>query len=300
MSELNVSGGSSAGLATPVSRDGSGLGESVADRALAVGPLVPEGAVVARGTAAWVWGLDVSPPGTREAEREVDLILPPGAGPPGHDPRWVELPDEHVAREAGVPLTSPPRTALDCARWLPEPEALAALDRFLRCGVRREELRAMACPLAGYQGNKRLRALLALGDGGAESPGESRTRLIVMKAGFPRPQTQIPVQGPCGQRLYVDMGYARYRVGLEYDGEPHHSGRRARARDSGRLRWLRNEMGWEVIPVTKDVLPRPGPYLEALLTALLHRGWDPDDATMDRIATFLARLRHRRSAGKAR
>ncbi|WP_157431530.1 hypothetical protein [Actinomadura hibisca] len=301
MSKLNVSEDASpTGLVTPVLRKEPDQGTPIADHALAVKPLVPDGAVAARGTAAWLWGLDVLPPGARWTEREVDLILPSGEGPPGDDPRWVELPEEHVTEESGVRLTSLSRTALDCARWLSEPEALAALDQFLRRGVRRDELRSMARPLTGYRGNKRLRTLLALGDEGAESPGESRTRLIVLKAGFPRPQTQIPVRGPCGASLYVDMGYPQYRVGLEYDGESHHSGRRARTRDMGRLRWLRSEMGWDVISVTKDVLPSPGPYLEALLTALLHRGWDPDDATMDRIASCLARLRQRRAGRKGR
>ncbi|MDL4774473.1 MULTISPECIES: hypothetical protein [Thermomonosporaceae] len=109
--------------------------------------------------------------------------------------------------------------------------------------------------------------------------------------GFPRPQTQVPAMGPRGERLYVDLGYEAFRVGLEYDGERHHTGRANRARDERRRRWLATEMGWEIIPVTKDFLARPVPYLEALLTALLQRGWNPDGTTMDHIATRLSRRR---------
>ena len=70
-------------------------------------------------------------------------------------------------------------------------------------------------------------------------------------------------------------------------------GARARGHDTARRRWLAKEMRWEVIPVTKDFLAYPAPYLEALLTALLHRGWNPDSATVDRIATRLRNLNRR-------
>ena len=96
--------------------------------------------------------------------------------------------------------------------------------------------------------------------------------------------------GPHGEWLYVDLGYPEFRVGLEYDGERHHTGPEARAHDARRRRWLAQEMGWEIIPVTKDFLYRPAPYLEALLTGLLQRGWEPDHATMEQIAARLALL----------
>lgn len=271
--------------------------------------VLPAGAVIARATAAWLWGLDVLPPGARPGERELDLILPPETAPTdtgtdtgtavgtgagtdaGLDARWAPLPPEHVTTRDGVRLTTRTRTALDCARWLPRLDAVAALDQFLRAGVSEPELRAMARDLPGYQGNRALAEVLRLGDRGAASPGESWTRVLMIRAGFPRPRTQIPVPGPHGERLSIDLGYEQWKVGLEYDGERHHTGRRARAHDDHRRRWLRGQ-GWQIIPVTKDVLARPAPYLEALLIALLDHGWHPDDPTMDRLATHLARLRN--------
>ncbi|RFU36419.1 hypothetical protein DZF91_38165 [Actinomadura logoneensis] len=253
--------------------------------------VLPVGAVIARATAAWLWGLDVLPPGARRGGWELDLVLPPESAPPDAepDPRRVPLPSDHVALLDGVRVTSRARTALDCARWLPRLDAVAALDQFLRAGVGEPELRAMARGLPGYRGSARLAEVFRLSDRGAASPGESRTRVLVVRAGFPRPRTQIPVPGPHGERLFIDLGYEQWRVGLEYDGERHHTGRPARAHDDRRRRWLRDQ-GWKIIPVTRDVLVRPTPYLEALLTALLDRGWQPDDRTMDRLATHLARL----------
>jgi hypothetical protein len=234
-------------------------------------------AVIARRTAAWIWGFDLLPPGTPVRSLEVDLL--DGVGEPA----------SHIIEESGVRVTSLTRTALDCARWLPRFEAVAAVDQFLRAGVGRAELRSMARDLAEYKGSSRLSAVLRLADPGAASPGESWIRLAAVDTGFPRPRTQIPVTGPRGDPFYIDLGYEEFRVGMEYDGEQHHTGPYARARDEGRRRWLAREKGWEIIPVTKDFLPRPAPYLEALLTALLHRGWNPTDKTLDRITARLTR-----------
>jgi hypothetical protein len=58
-------------------------------------------------------------------------------------------------------------------------------------------------------------------DDGAESPQETRTRLVLIDAGLPRPRTQIVVYGNFSGRRFakVDMGYEDFKVGVEYDGE---------------------------------------------------------------------------------
>ncbi|PRX06780.1 UNVERIFIED_ORG: hypothetical protein CLV66_102111 [Actinomadura viridilutea] len=278
------------GLAVPVGVDTAvplERADSLTARAAVISRLLAPDAVIARRTAAWIWGLDVLPPGVDERRWDVEVALP------GHGEAGDELSDEDIVEEGGVKVTSMARTALDCARWLPRREAVAALDQFLRRGVDPASLAAMARGLAGSPNARRLRDVLRLGDAGAASPGESWTRVMVIDTGFPRPRTQIPVNGPRAEPLFIDLGYEDYRVGLEYDGERHHTEARARAHDERRRRWLRKEEGWEIIPVTKNLLVRPAPYMEALLTALLRRGWNPDDATMNRIATRLARLNRR-------
>ncbi|MES9605846.1 hypothetical protein [Actinomadura sp. NPDC000929] len=272
-------------------------GTGLAARAAALSSILPPEAVIARRTAAWIWGLDVLPPGVSELDWDVELVTPrPPEAPPAPVPITadsVDLPPEHVVKESDVRLTCPTRTALDCARWLPRYEAVAALDQFLRRDVAVEELAAMARTLRGYRGNQRLRQILRLADRGAASPSESWIRVAVVDTGFPRPETQIPVRSAKGNWFYIDLGYREFRVGLEYDGERHHTGREARSHDARRRGWLDKEMGWDVIPVTKNFLTRPAPYLGALLTALLQRGWQPDNATMDHIAARLARLERR-------
>ncbi|WP_051712680.1 hypothetical protein [Spirillospora albida] len=286
-----------AGAVVPV---GPGLyfapvdGSSLETRAAALSRLLPPDVVIARRTAAWIWGLDVLPPGADAADWEIDLVTAAGENAP--DPPSAEcaaLPSGHIVEEGGVRLTSRHRTALDCARWLPRTEAVASLDQFLRDGIALEDLRRMARALPGYRGSTRLNEIMRLSDPGAASPGETWVRVAIIRAGFPRPATQVPVEGLYGGDFYLDLGYPEHRVGLEYDGERHHTGPRARARDGARRRWITRELGWDLISVTKDFRTTPAPYLEALLTALLHRGWTPDPPTLDRITANLTLLTRR-------
>ncbi|MBO2451066.1 hypothetical protein J4573_28480 [Actinomadura barringtoniae] len=251
-------------------------------------------AVIGHRSAAWLWGLDVLPPGSLQSDWRIELLVPPGTAlyDPTCDVVETDLPEHHTTQRAGIPVTSLSRTALDCARWLPRREAIAALDQFVRQGVNPADLAAMAAPLARYKRSKRLHQALDLTDPGAESPNESRARVTIIDAGFPRPRTQIPVMGPHGDWVYIDMGYEDLRVGLEYDGEKHHSSTAARAHDEHRRRWLASHMNWQVIPVARDFLTYPTPYLEALLAAMLEHGWDPPSETIDDIATRLFRLQN--------
>ena len=91
-------------------------------------------------------------------------------------------------------------------------------------------------------------------DGGAESPPETRTRLLLCAAGFPRPRTQIVV---CNENGYfigrLDMGWPEWKVGVEYDGPQHWTDPAVRARDIDRAADLARE-GWTVIRVSRDIL----------------------------------------------
>lgn len=266
-------------------------------RAVVLSRRLPGYAIVGRRTAAWLWGLDVLPPGVSASAWPVEVLVPPGRSPPRRDGcrcYVADYADDDVALVGQTRVTSQERTALDCARWLPRLQAVAALDQFLRVGVDPGALAARAARVAGERNARQLREVLVLGDRGAVLPGESWTRVVIVDTGFPRPRTQISVPGPLGTSLFIDLGYADYRVGVEYDGERHHMARRDRERDEARRRWLRKELGWEVIVLTKsDVLATPYPFLAALMTALFERGWSPADDELTEICTRLDRLRRR-------
>ncbi|REE98607.1 type IV toxin-antitoxin system AbiEi family antitoxin [Thermomonospora umbrina] len=259
---------------------------------------LPAHVVIAERAAAWVWGVDVLPPGAREATWPIEVAHPPDLPPPGLPhcrPRPAELPADDIAEHEGVRLTAPERTALDCARWLPRLEAVAALDQFLRAGLDPTALTRRVRRLTGEPHARRLREILRLSDAGAVLPGESWTRVHIMDAGLPRPATQIPVMAADRPRFFLDMGYEQYRTAVEYDGEAFHTGPACRNRDTARRTWIRTHHGWEIIVVTKeDILFHPAPFLEALATTLMHRGWTPTPSQLGRLELKLARLRRRR------
>ena len=55
----------------------------------------------------------------------------------------------------------------------------------------------------------------------AQSPMETRQRMRLVLAGLPRPQAQVPITDNGVPFAYIDNGYERWRVGVDYDGEPH-------------------------------------------------------------------------------
>jgi len=118
------------------------------------------------------------------------------------------------------------------------------------------------------RGVRRLRSVLGLLDAGAESPQESRLRLVLVRAGLPPPQTQIVVPE---LRVRVDMGWPRWRVAVEYDGVQHWLDAAQRAWDIERIALL-EAVGWSVVRVSAAMLQRPGMIVERVRTRLRASG----------------------------
>src|SRR5205807_2094872 len=107
----------------------------------------------------------------------------------------------------------------------------------------------------GRHGLKAARPTLALVDGGAQSPKETWLRLLLVRAGFPRPQTQIAVRNEWGwAEAYLDMGWEDIKVAAEYDGDQHRSSRYQYVKDIRRLEML-ERMGWRVVRVVAEDHP---------------------------------------------
>lgn len=113
-------------------------------------------------------------------------------------------------------------------------------------------------------------SLLRLGDRGAESPQESRMRLVVVDAGLPVPVTQYPIVDLRGVVRYrLDLGWEAPRIGLEYDGVEAHEGREEY--DAARDQALAAR-GWLIIRVRAADLVRPERFLSELWQAFARRG----------------------------
>lgn len=145
--------------------------------------------------------------------------------------------------------TTAARTAFDLGRRLPLEQAVIRIDALsnaTRLPV--EDVHAVAARYPGARGVRGLRRALALVNGGAESPQETRLRLALVRAGLPQPQTQIPVVAGRTVRR-IDMGWTEWRVGVEYDGAHHFTNADDYANDIDRLEFLAR-CGWSIVRVS--------------------------------------------------
>jgi hypothetical protein len=194
--------------------------------------------------------------------------------PAGVIARDETVADDEVTRVAGLPVTTVARTAYDLGRHLPREQALARLDALMHATpFSVEDVLLLAKRYPGARGLRRLRAALPLVEGGAESPKETWLRLLLLiDAGLPTPTTQIPVLDGYWPVAFVDMGWEKYKVAVEYDGDQHRSDRRRYVKDQRRLRKL-EQMGWIVIRVIAE--DKPDDVVRRVRAALLARGWRP-------------------------
>lgn len=216
------------------------------------------------------------------------LIRPRSASmrsPRGLVTAGLDLPGDEVVLARGMRVTSPARTAFDIGRWpasaLPgwAPDSDRDFERRLilldaLCNATKltvPEIRAVADrhPRAG--GLSRLRELLPHVDGKAESPPETRLRLLITGHGLPRPDAQVPVSNEYGVQIaHVDLGWPQWCVGAEYDGDWHWEDEVQRPIDIARYADYESA-GWDVLRVEKSLLNKTPAVIIGELEARLRR-----------------------------
>jgi hypothetical protein len=190
----------------------------------------------------------------------------------------------------GIPMTTPARTAFDLGRRARLEAGVIRVDALANAtGLKSLDVERLAADRRGARGIVQLRRVVELMDGGAESPQETRTRLLLIAAGFPRPRTQIVVVDDYGTFVgRLDMGWDEWKVGVEYDGPQHWDNSEQHARDIDRLADLAAQ-GWSIIRVSRDLLRfRPHVFLTRVRAAMCAAGWPYcDDIRLDaRIASL--------------
>lgn len=174
----------------------------------------------------------------------------------------------------GMPTTTAARTAFDLGRRLGLTEGVQRIDALMNAtGLKVLDIAAVAAAHRGARGLRQLEATLRQVDGGADSPYESLTRLLLVRAGFPRPQTQIRVYGSYGRiAACVDMGWEEYLVGVDYEGAHHWTDPRQREHDAERY-YVLPELGWIDLRLTARRLHNnPEVFLARVGAALIARG----------------------------
>jgi hypothetical protein len=213
-----------------------------------------------------------------------------------HGAKWVdastpiEVIAEHTRRREGVIVheeriaaeettyigellvTTPARTAFDIARHLPRDVAVPHLDALSAAtGVTSADAIALIDRYRGARGIRRAQTALALMDAGAQSPEETRLRLVLIDAGLPAPRTQIRVSDGFNE-AFIDMGYDEPMVGLDYEGKHHSENRDQYVYDIGRADLIEHE-GWIDIKVVKEHSRRY--IVHRVNEAFARRGWIP-------------------------
>lgn len=138
--------------------------------------------------------------------------------------------EPHYVEPAGLRCTPLIRTVADVARTESRDAAVTVVDAALReraftppgsydldeAARFREE--AMSWTRLATRGRRAAERALALGDGRAQLPGESVSRLRLLDLGFAPPSLQVPVAGPRGNTYWIDFGLDDVAAWGEFDG----------------------------------------------------------------------------------
>jgi very-short-patch-repair endonuclease len=165
-------------------------------------------------------------------------------------------------------LTTPVRTAFDVARGRDLVTAVAGIDAMLAARlVSTEEVAAFAASRPGWPRRSQVDRVLLLSDPRAESPQETRLRLVLVGGGLPRPVSQFEVRDRANRFVArLDLAYPGHRLGVEYDGDQHRT-RAGFRNDLRRLNELR-ACGWTVLRFTATDLHDPDRVVAMVKAAL--------------------------------
>ncbi|MBS1673832.1 MAG: hypothetical protein JSS74_07695 [Actinobacteria bacterium] len=142
------------------------------------------------------------------------------------------LEEDDIVTIDGIRCASLGRTVFDLIGTLPLESAVAladAAERQMAERIREWDLdaveswrRALQARLeasSGMRGLRQMRWVAAFADGRAQLPGESVSRLQLVRLGFAVPKLQVPVAGPDGNSYFVDFGLDDVNCFGEFDGK---------------------------------------------------------------------------------
>lgn len=184
-----------------------------------------------------------------------------------------------IQRLGELRVTTPLRTAWDLARRGDLVEAVVAVDTLTRVGRCTPDLLlnfARHYPRA--RGADALPDVLALADRRSGSPMETRLRLLLVRAGLPRPRVQWVVQDEVARRaVWLDLAYPEHMIGIEYEGEVHTEPDQVLLdiRRSTRL----VDQGWRLYRYTKREIHREPERIVAEVRRGLRRSVNATSAT---------------------
>lgn len=169
----------------------------------------------------------------------------------------------------GLEMSHPYVALLELAGVLPHDDVVIAIDSLISRdppvrSVTLEAIRIAADSYGSLWGAPALRKALRDARPNTDSPGETRTRLLLGRAGFPQPVVNHPVEDPdTGQMRYLDLAYPEHKIGLEYDGDYHRLTKKQWRADQARKDSLAS-VGWDLRTLTGKDIKQPQRALAAL------------------------------------
>lgn len=190
-------------------------------------------------SAAAAWGM----PFAAEWPDEVSLLTPyKGGGKSEPGVRRTSAGAAGAAATAvdGLPITSLARTALDVARALPLPHAVAALDWAMwhknPLAVDRVELMSELQAAHYARGGSYLRHALGLATDLSGSPGESMARIGIHLLGFEAPELQVRFTDEKGE-MFPDFFWRAVSIAGEFDGKEKYTRAKYSGGDPAEVAW---------------------------------------------------------------
>lgn len=236
---------------------------------------LPPEAFYSHETAAILWQAPL-PLRFSEPGRLLHVTVPSGRRAPhaeglvGHS-RMVR--DGDVVDVRGLRLSAPERMWCEVSRALDLADLVAVGDFLLhrRSPLTDVESLTERVVASGRLGQRaRLLAALPMLSDRSESRPESILRVVLIRAGLPRPSVNHEiVDTESGARLRADFAYSDLKIALEYQGDYHRSKAQWRA-DMIRRRKLEAQ-GWIVIEVNADDLRHPAELVAQLRDAIARR-----------------------------
>ncbi|WP_306233763.1 endonuclease domain-containing protein [Agrococcus beijingensis] len=225
------------------------------------------GHVFAGVTAARLWGMPVA----SLWKPEEPLVVGVPAGTPRTRVTGVRTREFDPRRLGpteldGLPILAPAATVMSLARDTEHRDLVALVDALVTPSRWYPDLRlpkrayadiaalaAFARRCRGLHGAAAFSAAVDDARAGADSPQETRTRLVIVAAGLPEPVLQHPIRADGRRIAVVDLAYPHWRIAIEYEGEGHLKDPAQWAKDIRRYERL-EALGWIVIRVTKSDL----------------------------------------------
>ncbi len=197
-----------------------GLADTPMVRLEAVRQRLPAAAVFSGLTAAWLHSIDVEPCHPIEVTVPGDIGVTARSGAAV---RRAALDHGDVCTVRGMPATSLVRTVADVCCRLDLVEAVVVADMALHTGrLRLGQLSPWAKSHAGRRGIRTFKRVIGFAEPAAESPMETRLRMLLVLNRLPRPHAQVPIHNRWGQFVgRPDLYYEAHRLGIEYDGGIH-------------------------------------------------------------------------------